>query len=702
MLRALFLIVACLIGLPALAQTSMTRAQLETDANTYIKPNGVGAITGAILNLRLVNMDASMITLLDNPNPFSFPPTIPCTGVLQGNSGSPVSCVTSLPSGLTIPAPIVTGSFTATGLVTNADLVNSSLTVNGVTCTLGAACSPPVPSLGPGSTTISPPTSGGVLFDNAGVLGDSTALPNGTTGTTQTASDSSSKVATDAFVRANVVTPTPITPQSFGAKCDGSTDDSTALQNWLNALGTGLGGVIPGSPQPCMFQTALIGPITNGVSIIGAGVGASELRYNGASTTTSALTFGTPTGSCSVSSLTLNNFLLSSSTHMTAGSALILNDVCGGRINIAVENNAGGAFGNWWNGMTVAGGNQIYVSNSVFTGQHFPVFAFGDSSSHSSTPLVDFRISGGIAIGGLAGINIGGNAGGTTIDGIDVLGNQTELKISQDGVGIPNGGTVVGPTTFLDATNGGLGRDIDIEDAGDSSSSLRITGASIASAGGTCFYIATDVTYYINWTGGDLINCQTDGISQNSINTFISINDINVNMTAAGFSGATGYAFNCAVSNSNVSFSSIHFLSWGIAGQFSSGCGPQGYISNGANTIFSGTPNANTTNPALAWQYDVSPQSTVSIANGANAALPANASGMVMVDNTTNGDVGVYICGGSACALISSTDSTWAAPTTTPSGGAMSIASSSGYKIYNNFGSTVNVNVMLFKLRNAP
>jgi len=114
---------------------------------------------------------------------------------IYGTNGSGVpSCLTTLPSGLTLPGLItssasaagltVTSSFTATGLVTNADLVNSSVTVNSVTCTLGSSCSiSAAASLVVGSTTVTSGTTNQILYDNGGTLGEITKGNNCVYGT---------------------------------------------------------------------------------------------------------------------------------------------------------------------------------------------------------------------------------------------------------------------------------------------------------------------------------------------------------------------------------------------------------------------------------------------------------------------------------------------------------------------------------------
>ncbi len=495
-----------------------------------------------------------------------------------------------------------------------------------------------------------------------------------------------------------------ITPQDYGAKCDGSTIDTTALQSWLTAVGTTHGGYIPPTGHACLFDAQLVGPSVDGVSISGAGLGASELRYVGANTNLTTIVFGTTTGSCSQSSLTLRDFLLSSATTMTGSQALLLRDVCGARLqNLGIENSAGGAYGNWYNGLVVQGGNQIYGLNNTITGSNVPLVLYGDDAGHSSTQLTDPTFIGGIIIGGVTGIDIAGNVGGASFDGVDVLGNKASMKISQDLVAIPNNQIFLGPRMFLDATiAGGTGRGLDIQDAGGNNSLLSLSGTWIASATTECLYVASGSQFRISWTGGWLANCGTDGLSQNSTTSIVSIKDVTVDMTLGGFAGSTGYGFNCTVANGNVWFKGIDFISWGIAGQFSSNCQPQSLTSNSSPSQFSYVINQNNLYPLNGWQYDTSSQTVVPVANTANAQLPNNASGMIIATDQTSGATASYICGGGACALMATSGTAWDSSTTTPGAGKSSVAySGTRYGVYNNTGASVNYNIMLFRTRAA-
>jgi len=110
---------------------------------------------------------------------------LPSGQIYVGSAGGVATAVT--PSGDVSMSNV--GNFTVVDLagVTNASLANSGLvnsatTVNGQTCTLGASCTVTAAATGVtvGSTTITGGTSGRVLYDNAGVLGEMTTSGTGT------------------------------------------------------------------------------------------------------------------------------------------------------------------------------------------------------------------------------------------------------------------------------------------------------------------------------------------------------------------------------------------------------------------------------------------------------------------------------------------------------------------------------------------
>jgi hypothetical protein len=63
--RTILAVALIAFATPALAQSAMTRAQLESFINATIKTNGVGAITGQVMNTQLNNLAASMATQSD-------------------------------------------------------------------------------------------------------------------------------------------------------------------------------------------------------------------------------------------------------------------------------------------------------------------------------------------------------------------------------------------------------------------------------------------------------------------------------------------------------------------------------------------------------------------------------------------------------------------------------------------------------------
>lgn len=102
--------------------------------------------------------------------------------------------------------------------------------------------------------------------------------------------------------------------------------------------------------------------------------------------------------------------------------------------------------------------------------------------------------------------------------------------------------------------------------------------------------------------------------------------------------------------------------------------------------------------PTSSWNTDSS-GSTVSIANGGSAALPAG-SGLIVVQESVSSHMAMYMCNAGSCAMVFTNGTVWVASTTTPSAGHASIQySGSAYTIYNNQGATETVTVNSLKMK---
>jgi len=110
------------------------------------------------------------------------------------------------------------------------------------------------------------------------LLADSTTLPNGTTATTQTKGDTSTKVATDAFVLNNIPTTNATT---YGVKCDGVTDDTANITTAIAATPVGAALVFPAGSCLVTGSNTAIFTITKAIYIVGQGVRATIFVIGG-------------------------------------------------------------------------------------------------------------------------------------------------------------------------------------------------------------------------------------------------------------------------------------------------------------------------------------------------------------------------------------------------------------------------------------
>lgn len=222
---------------------------------------------------------------------------------------------------------------------------------------------------------------------------------------------------------------------SMGAKCDGETDDTTAIQAWFNSAANNTALVAPAGI--CLFSSALTVP-TNGVTsltIQGAGRGSTIFIYDGVSTTNDLITFGTANGYST--GITVQGFSVMSYTEMTGGFALHfktffyskISDVGAGvspypsTMTGPYAEYAGFLYGGvWFDGFTGVEYTHFFVDGSgdgiLFNGTSF------DASA-------DIYLSNGFVVGGWAcetdtpdthvGIHGGGGAYAAYLGHVDVI-----------------------------------------------------------------------------------------------------------------------------------------------------------------------------------------------------------------------------------------------------------------------------------------
>jgi hypothetical protein len=190
----------------------------------------------------------------------------------------------------------VTSSFTATGLVTNADLVNTSTTVNSQTCTLGGSCTVTAvsASITVGTTSVSNGTTGYILYDNAGVLGNLATTGSGNV-VKATSPSISNLTVTSSFTATGLVTNADLV------------NTSTTVNSQTCTLGSSC-TITTNTPNSLTFNN-------------GGSGGASGSTFNGASALT--VSYNTVGAAASNASITVNGVTctLGSSCSVTAASS---------------------------------------------------------------------------------------------------------------------------------------------------------------------------------------------------------------------------------------------------------------------------------------------------------------------------------------------------------------------------------------------
>lgn len=329
----------------------------------------------------------------------------------------------------------------------------------------------------------------------------------------------------------------------YNARCDGVTDDTTALQRWASSVTANSRLIVPGI---CVFKGPLVFPQVNWVTIEGGRAG--TLLYAGTATTGTIVQIGAPApaATCNNIGWVVRNLRLMSNTVMTGGVGLYAAGAC----EIDFENTyIGGDLGgntNWYNAFEVDYSNTVHIRGGDFVGSN------NGHIVNNSTDIFEHQMK---ATHGLVGLHITGGVGGFTIDQSDVLSNGTNVLIDQSLTASVNTQLTFGNGFASDITSGGAGIGVDIKDPGNINSSIIFFQsawlASAQSPGGQCLYVESAATgWQVIMNGGNVLNCQSDGIRVDNTSSHVIV-------SGTFFTANVSHSVNVTVTNGNVFLQSI-------------------------------------------------------------------------------------------------------------------------------------------------
>ena len=322
-----------------------------------------------------------------------------------------------------------------------------------------------------------------------------------------------------------------ISPVAFGAKCDGATDDTTALQNWAAAATDGAHLVVPGT---CLFTGQIAFALAYGVTVEGPGT----LIYAGTSTTLDPIVqIGQRNFSngCAAVSWRIKNITVLSNTVMTAGDGLRISDACQTEIEgLTVGGTLGHTNTNFYNAAHYDGGNSVHTRGYSFSSSGAALAINGDTNL--ARQFTDPMFLHGLITGASVGLHICGGVGGFEADMTSDLGNGSNVLIDRTCVALANNQMFFGPQFASDTTSGGAGIGVHMSDPGGSGTMIIYKGW-LASATNQCFLFDAgtpdnpSIPPQVDFSGARIGNCHAPTASNG---TGVENQSVYADMSVAG------------------------------------------------------------------------------------------------------------------------------------------------------------------------
>ena len=363
-----------------------------------------------------------------------------------------------------------------------------------------------------GAGTFSGPTTLGGATTLSGSTNIGGTLVGSTTGTGASVSATFADRPTDGGVTFNL-------KNDFGAACDGSTDDTVAIQAWLNKAAPGVTLVAPGGT--CVFKSALTMPASGGVILKGAGAASTIMMYSGSSTTGNDFSIGPSSGSAT-DAFRLDGMDFEDATAKTSGYTLLIQNTISNGIGSLHNIWAGIKNNNSYQAVGLYNAGTINADQFWFRSVLHDALDVWNSTSSGSGAGQDF--TNGFLINSGIGLHIGGNVGGLYTSLVSFGGNIQNVLIDTalagGGTGDTNLQIEFGNFTLFDVARSGTSPGVELGQSGSAIQQLVIFNNdwfSIGGLGGNGCELQVDSAYagYVTVRGTTFTN-GTTGICNSS------------------------------------------------------------------------------------------------------------------------------------------------------------------------------------------
>ncbi|MFD0716558.1 glycosyl hydrolase family 28-related protein [Paenibacillus sp. GCM10027626] len=309
--------------------------------------------------------------------------------------------------------------------------------------------------------------------------------------------------------------------QDFGAAGDGISDDTAAIQAWLNSAA----GASPAEPAALIaangiyrFTSALTIPAVNNISLSGSGPFSTVFLYDGVDSTIDLLTCGDGTPHYGWS---LSNFRFTSNTVMTVGFALHSRRIDRIYVDNVVMDGVDGTRklhgGFWFDDV-----QQGYLTQYQNFVQDIGIRVNGNASDDHGA---DLFIDKGMNVSCNVGIHVAGGFGGIYVDNTVNFGCGTSVLIDNAAVARHNREIFFGDHFVSD---GAFKSGIHFNDTLTSNAPVTIGGfvGSSGVFGGT----PANGIFVENWAHGrisvncgQVFNCKSNGIEVADLTTYVEV-----------------------------------------------------------------------------------------------------------------------------------------------------------------------------------